>query len=32
MYDLFEKKMKQLTNDDYPDGVFGIPKVLGFSA
>lgn len=32
LYDLFEKKVKRLTTDNYPDGVFGIPKILGFSA
>ncbi len=32
LYDLFEKRMKRLTNDQYPDGVFGIPKIWGFSA
>ncbi|MCX7762389.1 MAG: hypothetical protein N2252_06080 [Candidatus Kryptonium sp.] len=32
LYDLFEKKMRQLTSDDYPDGVLGIPKILGFGA
>jgi len=32
MYDLYKREMKQLTNDDYPDGVFGIPKIIGFSA
>ncbi|CUU09817.1 hypothetical protein JGI2_00331, partial [Candidatus Kryptobacter tengchongensis] len=32
LYDLFKMEMKQLTNDDNPDGVSGIPKILGFSA
>ncbi|MFN3133966.1 MAG: hypothetical protein ACK44H_00190 [Candidatus Kryptonium sp.] len=32
LYDLFEKRTKQLTNDRFPDGVFGIPKIFGFSA
>jgi len=32
LYDLYEQNMKRLTDDDYPDGVSSIPKILGFSA
>jgi dipeptidyl aminopeptidase/acylaminoacyl peptidase len=32
LYDLYQQNMKRLTNDDYPDGVSSIPKILGFSA
>ncbi len=32
IYDLYKREMRKLTNDDHPDGVFGIPKIIGFSA
>ncbi len=32
LYDLNEQKLKRITDDDNPDGVFAIPKILGFSA
>ncbi len=32
LYDLYKREMKRLTNNDHPDGVFGIPKIIGFEA
>jgi len=32
LYDLYQQSMKRLTDDDYPDGVSSIPKIIGFSA
>ncbi len=32
LYDLYKREMKRLTNNGHPDGVLGIPKIIGFEA
>ncbi len=32
LYDLYEQRIRRITDNDYPDGVSIIPKILGFEA